>query len=132
MKFIMAVFICALTSTVAACTPVLWFTLRNASEKQLTIYASGERRLSIGPQTTSRKSVFFGGMWSLKAENCEYRYYFPEVYGLVKTHDGRTRVLTLVLDREFVVHLEYPPGWKGEKPEIVGLPAVPEIACAGD
>ena len=96
------------------------------------MYASGERRMLIGIGEISKKSVFFGGNWSLSAGECEYKYFFPEVYQLARTNEGLTRVFTLVVDADFVVRLEYPPDWKREKAPIDGLPAVPETLCASN
>jgi hypothetical protein len=96
------------------------------------MYASGERRMLIPIGEVSKKSVFFGGNWSLNVGECEYRYFFPKVYQLARTNEGLTNVFTLVVDTDFVVRLEYPPGWKGEKVPIEGLPAVPEKVCASN
>lgn len=115
---------------VSACTPVLTFRLRNESGQNLEMYARGERRLIIHIGEISKNSIFFGGNWSLKAGECEYRYFFPEVSQLTRTSEGRTSVFTVVVDTDFVASLEYPPGWKGHKAPIEGLPAVPEKVCA--
>lgn len=119
---------------------VIW---KNSAGVSFELHSPAGGILSLAPGGNSRVWKYWnydsgrkGGDWliSLQAGNCTYKYKQPDIFAIqdsAGTAEGRARgrPFLLVVDPQFVIHLEYPENWRWDKPPIAGFPAVPSVTC---
>lgn len=120
---------------------VIW---KNSTGLYFELYGpSGRKVLALRPGENSQPWKYWdydsreqGGDWLvfLRARGCTYTYKQPDIFAIQAssgTAEGRAKgwPFLLVVDPQFVIHLEYPENWRWEKPAIAGFPAVPAVTC---
>jgi hypothetical protein len=128
----------------AACSYIPNVVWKNETGIAFSVFVIEEEQFSLRPEEKSRQLRLWdgaqAGTWpvSVRAGACEYKYNKPDIYVLhraaidaVRTNKSKTSIspFVLVVDSQFVIHFQYPPDWKWQKPVIAGFPAVPRVTC---
>lgn len=144
MKLLKWLLLCPLVFALAGCILLNQVKWQNSAGVSIELFGpSGDKLLVLEPDEKSRAWKYWdydshenGGDWLvfLRARGCTYKYKQPDIDAIqdkVASKEGSStgRPFLLVVDPQFVIHLEYPENWQKEKPAIAGFPAVPAVTC---